>query len=137
VLTFEPDSALYECLQRNVAGCSSITASPVALGPERSVVKMKPHIKAGSWSIDPAGSVDVPMMSIDMLGLSECDALVLDVEGYEVPALQGASKTIKRCRPMIHVEQLRAYRQESDNYLRSIGYAEQSRAGTDALYGPT
>lgn len=136
VLSFEPEPALFETLRRNTKDVANITAHMSALGATAGRAKMRPHIKAGSWSIEADGSFDVAVQTIDDLGITDCDCIVLDVEGYEVEALKGAEQTIQRCKPAIHVEQLRAHREGSDRYLRSIGYVERGRAGNDALYLP-
>lgn len=136
VISFEPEPALFECLRRNTKDVPNIDVARTALGAAMGHARMRPHIKAGSWAIDPEGSFDVTVQTIDGLGITECDCIVLDVEGYEVEALKGASKTIEQCSPAIHVEQLRQHRDKCDKYLRSIGYTERSRAGNDALYLP-
>jgi FkbM family methyltransferase len=46
----------------------------------------------------------VDVTSIDAMALPRLDFFKLDVEGYEVPALIGAYKTIKKYRPWIWVE---------------------------------
>ncbi len=46
----------------------------------------------------------VQVVPLDSFELSRLDFFKLDVEGYEVPALQGALATIKRCRPWLWVE---------------------------------
>jgi FkbM family methyltransferase len=135
VLSFEPEPALFESLRLNTKD-SNIEVHRAALGSTQGRARMRPHIKAGSWSIEPDGSFDVPVEMIDGLGLISCDCIVLDVEGYEVEALKGARQTIERCRPAIHVEQLRAHKKCSESFLRSIGYVERGRAGNDALYLP-
>lgn len=138
VLTFEPDPDLFRCLVRNTAGAGNITCSQAALGARRGHLKMLPHSKAGSWSINPHGTHLVNVETIDDVlkhsGLEHCDALVLDIEGFEVEALKGAEQTITARRPVIHVEELRAHRQASARHMRSIGYRETQRAGHDALY---
>lgn len=138
VLTFEPDPALFECLRRNTANLPNVRAYNWALGREIGAATMREDAKAGSWAIDAGGTVPVRMATIDSVlgarGLVACDAIVLDVEGYELEALRGASATIQRDRPLIHVEELGRNRAASAAYMASIGYLEKARAGRDALY---
>jgi FkbM family methyltransferase len=138
VLTYEPDPALFECLKKNTAAWANVTASSSALGASRNYVGMRPDKKAGSWAIDPAGTVTVGMVSIDeelaARGWPRCDAIVLDIEGYEVEALKGAAETLERFKPVVHVEELGRHRAASALYMKSIGYHERARAGRDALY---
>jgi FkbM family methyltransferase len=141
VLTYEPDPALFECLKQNTAKVPNITAKGLALGAAPGFASMRADKKAGSWSIDnAAGTVPVGMVTIDeelaALGWPQCDAIVLDIEGYEVEALKGAAETLERFRPVIHVEELGPHRARSAAHMKSIGYTEHARAGRDALYTP-
>lgn len=138
VLTYEPDPALFECLKRNTAKAANINAEPFALGAAPGKAVMRTDKKAGSWAIDPAGTVEVAVVTIDAMlaarGWPRCDAIVLDIEGYEVEALKGAAETIERFRPVLHVEELGLFRKRSAEFMQSIGYVERGRAGRDGLY---
>jgi FkbM family methyltransferase len=121
VLSFEPDPNLFQCLLRN-ATAPNIQVYEQALGEKSCQAKMLPHASAGSWKIDPNGTVEVPMTIIDYLGLEQCDAILLDIEGYELKALEGARRTITRFKPVILLEEgkrkheIRAYMQKEFNY---------------------
>jgi hypothetical protein len=47
---------------------------------------------------------DVPVLPIDVFEFPLCGLLMLDIEGYELFALRGAVETIKRCKPVIVLE---------------------------------
>lgn len=49
--------------------------------------------------------VEAPVMTIDSLGLEDCDLIKIDTEGFELQVVRGARETIERCRPVIVVEQ--------------------------------
>lgn len=49
-------------------------------------------------------SVDVPLITIDSLNLTEVVFVKIDVEGHEVRALRGAADTVRRDRPVLLVE---------------------------------
>lgn len=138
VLTFEPDPALFECLKRNTAKATNIVAKSSALGAAPGAANLRTDKKAGSWAIDPAGTVPVAMTTIDAeleaLGWPRCDAIVLDIEGHEVEALKGAAETLRRFSPVLHVEELGPFRMRSAAFMKSIGYVERARAGRDGLY---
>ena len=58
---------------------------------------------AGLWRVDGDGAV--PMATIDAMLFDEpVDAIVLDVEGYELQALEGAAATIELNHPLIWFE---------------------------------
>jgi hypothetical protein len=62
------------------------------------------------------------------LDLPDVSFVKIDVEGYELPVLEGAEKTIRRCRPLILVEQggneekhFGRPRNEASAFLESLG----------------
>lgn len=134
VFTFECEPILFECLKRNCWGIDNITRSSLALGDRIGQAKMRPHVSAGGWRIDPEGTFPVDVITIDDLGLSDCDAIFLDIEGYEVEALCGAKATIDNFRPVLHVEELPRSREAIQRHMKKIGYREQARVHGDCIY---
>jgi FkbM family methyltransferase len=111
VYTFEPTPQSFHCLSVNVPEENVIKIN-AALGHERKLVKMGfPEHRARSQAKkDNYGGFrcldggHVPTLLLDDLNLPRCDLLMLDLEGYELFALQGAIETIKRCHPVIVME---------------------------------
>lgn len=146
VVTYEPDPAMFLCLERNAldrkpAPPGKVYGFNFALGDRHGPAHLTQPEKAGSNTISSHGEgVPVSMLRLDDhlpdLHLGRVDALILDIEGCEIGALRGARETIERDRPAIHVEQLKPYKTASHDYLRSIGYDLAARAGHDALYLP-
>ena len=134
VYTFEPEPVLFECMTRNCRDVRNMTAYPLALGAVHGAAMLKSHVSAGSWRIDPAGELGVEVQTIDMLHLPYCDAIFLDVEGYEVEALKGAAETIKRCRPLILVELLPRSAAAIEDHLARLQYKQVARFGRDGIY---
>jgi len=98
---------------------------------------MRPHKSAGSWAIDPIeGTVPVYLTTIDMLGLKSCDAIILDVEGWEVEALDGGAKTIAAFRPIIHVEELPDAKSKIQAYMKLLHYRPVAAVHKDVIYKP-
>jgi FkbM family methyltransferase len=50
------------------------------------------------------GTFKVPCRTIDSLNIQKCDFIKIDVDRHEIQVLNGAKETIKRCRPIIYVE---------------------------------
>jgi FkbM family methyltransferase len=84
-------------------------------------------------SVDKIRTENVKVISIDALSkeisLSRLDVLKLDIEGYELKALQGAEQTLKKFRPVIMLgvneNSLRACgasREEVQEILKNFGY---------------
>lgn len=133
VHTFEPEPLLHECLLRN---CRAPNVIPYrdGLGATAGTVRFRSHVSAGSWRVDPAGDREISITSIDALELGNCDALFLDIEGYEVAALDGAKETVDRCRPVILAELLPRSHQEIERWLAGMRYKLVDRFGRDGIF---
>jgi FkbM family methyltransferase len=102
VYSFEPDPTNFRCLCANAAS-ENIIKFNAALGLVRRTVQMtKRPDNCGALQVDGAGPI--PTMRIDDLELQSCDLIYLDIEGYEMPALQGAKRTIDKFSPVVVVE---------------------------------
>lgn len=44
------------------------------------------------------------MISLDSLDIMCLDFIKFDIEGYELRAIEGASETLLRCKPVVYVE---------------------------------
>lgn len=120
VYTFEPEPTNFSCLQRNIAARPNITAARVALGDrEQSVSLSRPKAQAGLWQV--SGEGDIPMVRLDDVIEGPIDALVLDVEGYEVQALRGAERVITTHQPLLWFEFLQ-HTAEIEAFLAAHGY---------------
>lgn len=136
VLTFEVMPGMYEACRRNCAGQANITVSHNGLGASPGSASLQPHSTAGSWRISPDGPMTAELITIDSLNLTDCDAIILDIEGYEVEALTGAAETIARCRPVIQVEELERSAPAIRAHLASLGYRLVAKVRKDGVYVP-
>jgi FkbM family methyltransferase len=102
VYTFEPDPMNFRCLCAN-APAENIFKFNAALGDRHEMVglALRPD-NVGAHQVDGPG--DIPTLCIDDIALKTCDLIYLDIEGSEFMALNGAIHTIRRCRPIIAVE---------------------------------
>lgn len=111
VYTFEPTPDSFYCCSFN---CPEMNITPMnaALGATPGLVSMDfPEHRnrsntgkdnLGGFRCFPGGTI--PTIRLDWLELPMCDLLFLDLEGYEMFALLGAIETIKRCKPVIVME---------------------------------
>lgn len=60
--------------------------------------KYNPEEKSETWH-------GVPMVTLDSLNIADVDLIKIDVEGYELPVIEGRRETIARWRPNIIIEQ--------------------------------
>ena len=103
VYCFEPEPRNFILTCLNTAEHPNVVRFQAALGDAHGCVGIATTPgKSGTAHVDGAGPV--PVLRIDDLGLEACDAILLDVEGYEIQALRGAYETIARCRPVLLVE---------------------------------
>lgn len=96
VIAFEPRSELAKRI-----GCGTVVEAALGDRRGRCAIAEGPE-NNGQGHVVPGESI--PVETLDLYGVSDLDFLKLDVEGYELPALKGAEKTILRCTPAIMVE---------------------------------
>jgi FkbM family methyltransferase len=103
VYTFEPDPVNFLCLTLNIDS-PNVYKFQCCLGDEHKTIKLDNYSATDSGAYFVGGDGIVPTLLIDDLNLTECDLIMLDVEGYELHALNGAIETIKKYGPVICIE---------------------------------
>lgn len=78
----------------------------------------------------------VKRLSIDSLDLARVDLIKLDIEGMEMDALIGASKTVARCQPDLYIEIAKSDRSEIEAFLRDMRYRIDHDKGMNILAKP-
>lgn len=135
VLTFEIQPSLQECLVLNCAKISNLNVYCSGLGAEiEKDVKVRRSGSAGGWRVDPAGDRVTKLTTIDYLELKHCDAIVLDIEGFEVEALTGALETIKKCKPLLYVEELPRSKTAIKSFMKEHNYKPVMQVHRDMIY---
>lgn len=120
VHAFEPVARHRECYMRNLQGHENIDLYGCGLGDKQGFVAIesKPDSSGDSriaayaaHSVDdaePSASPNaprIPLKTLDSFELQDVDFIKIDTEGYELFVVRGAEQTIKRCRPVMIVEQ--------------------------------
>ena len=120
IISFEPQRQLFQATGGSLVinGYDHVYLHNVGLGARPGIAQLpkidysvvqdfgtvqlsdKTTVNEDGWMADRV----VDVTSIDAMDLPGLDFFKLDVEGYEVPALQGAINTIKQHRPWIWVE---------------------------------
>ncbi len=112
VHAFEPQRVIYHMLCANLAlnRLHNVVSHWGAVGaaPGRITVPEVDYGKSDNFgglslSRDGAGE-EVPVLTIDGLGLERCDFIKIDVQGMEGEVLTGAAETIARLQPLLYVE---------------------------------
>ena len=129
---FEPQQRVFQVLCANLAlngvenvfaypeGCAE--ASGTATFPD---VDYSSAVNVGGIDLggDGAPGSVVRLIALDDLNLATLGLLKVDAEGFEIQVLQGAARTIARCRPRIYIENDRPDRQEAlISLLDGMGY---------------
>lgn len=107
VIAFEPVALFRECLEQNVTG-ANFEVRPIALGDQDTMGTMIiTEDNSGHSHLDPntMGAGDVQVVRLDNLNFHDINYIKIDCEGYEYRILQGAEQTIRRCRPVVVIEQ--------------------------------
>jgi hypothetical protein len=82
--------------------------------------------------IDYENTVNVRKLALDEFNLPRVDLIKIDVEGMEMEALEGASRTIARCHPIMLIEKIKADAAQLRQWLGAHGY-EVIDAGINML----
>lgn len=152
VIAFEAVPTTFEFLARNTANLDNVSALNAAAGSEPGEVYFSHYPRHGQLSHvahrpDEAQTVrigPIPVQTIDSFHYEEISFMKIDVEGFELPVLEGAEQTIRRCRPLILVEQggndekhFGRPRDEASAFLEALGmhrHPEEPRMSKDRLY---
>lgn len=157
VITVEPLDNNYQALIENVQGLDNVFAFHGCLGsgdePFGQVGMKRPRRdrnNAGSQQVE-LGVFDIlndddevirtyDVHTIDRIARDHIvDAIILDIEGYEIPALMGAVEIIQRCHPVICVEDKGLSRKFGytkgmvARWLRPYGYRVAERMQRDII----
>lgn len=145
VVAFEPAVDSFECMVRNLAdrGIKNVEPVNAALGQRVGLCAVVDHParigNTGSRVISNDTGI-VPVVTIDGAGYEAVDFIKLDLEGSELLALVGATKTIRKCKPVLMVE-CREH-PESDRtdairgFLADLGYKEAGGREDDRVFIP-
>lgn len=151
VVSFEPAVENRKCLERNVPENVKIVAC--AVGDRNETVLFRCHLKnSGATEVVRDRRLEKPgfdhyeveMITLDSLELDEVGLIKIDVQGSEAAALRGAEQTLRRCKPVILIEEkpLKLVDAETSmaqiNLCREIllgyGYREEEKVGADRIY---
>ena len=132
VYAFEPERTVFHMLCGSLAlnAVTNVEAWPVGLGSEIGQMALTPASEgksgtnwgAGELRHDAAGD-QIPVTTVDNLGLARCDLIKADVQGMEEAVLTGAADTIARFRPTLYVENdIRDRSPSLISKLGSLGY---------------
>jgi FkbM family methyltransferase len=157
VVCFEASPVIFECLTANTNSdvlCpqdirNRMLICNAALGAQEDNVAVNYNTEhCGASFIEKCHRAEdaVQMIPLDRIRFRACDLIQLDVEGYELPALIGATATIAQHRPLIilellkHGERYGYTRQDLLDHMRKLDYSCRDLCGLttydDFLFTP-
>lgn len=106
VWAFEPNPIALECLIHNTRHLPVVICCNVGLSSDYEVTNLRHDATnaGGSYLSKTEAGPQAICVPIDGFQWGRLDFFKLDVEGFELLALKGAEKTIRRCRPTILME---------------------------------
>ena len=139
VICFEPNPNFRECFNRNIKE-HNVTLHPYGLSTHAHKAEQgtnHTHLNYVVGDTKPREG-DIECRSLDSFDLSDVDYIKIDVDGFEIPVLQGAQETLKRNSPVINIEMKERKRpkivEESRKILRNLGYNHHSRVRSDEVW---
>lgn len=127
VHAFEIDPRPLRCLNRTVKhyGLANLHVHAIAITNQDGTAVLSQASECGNSYVSRTGQgLAVPTTSIDSWiagqSLSGIDAIKIDVEGGELPVLQGAMETLQRYRPVLVFEAYEEYQSRSSSSTEAI-----------------
>ena len=152
VVALEAVPSTFEFLSMNTAALPNVQALNVAAGAAAGEVFFAHYESHGQLSHVASKDEEaktrrvgpIAVRTIDSMDLGTISFIKIDVEGYELPVIEGARQTIERDRPLILVEQggndekhFGRPRDEASAFLESLGmhrHRAEPRMAKDRLY---
>jgi FkbM family methyltransferase len=140
---FEPNPDIIPKFKEEMKGIKNITLHEYALGSNSGTVAMQYGKHPGTYHIKPnlyEHDGDIKIRTLDSFNFTKVDIIKIDVEGYEVPLLEGARETILANKPIIQIEAnetgIRYGRPkiEISNTLRSLGMVRVAKQWPDQIW---
>ena len=135
---FEPNTVHYECLQKNLQEFKNITTFNHAVGSKNSSIKLSEESATQNTRvIDEEGNI--PIRTIDSLGLKNIDMIKIDVEGLEMEVLKGATDTLSSVKYLMielnnNSKKYGSSNREIEKYLHKLGFRVLIKIWPDIVY---
>ena len=128
VYAFEASEANLELLCKNVeqnTAAGAVGIIPCAASDREGTLRVDKQSALHAYSrVDiNVGDFEIKCTTIDSFKLPKCKLIKIDVDGHELQVLNGAAETIKRCKPIIYIEnEIDSKREDMVAWLVDHGY---------------
>ncbi len=123
VIAFEPDKIHFECLQRN---CTiNCTPRMEAVGAQLQEVSLTEDNFTQAKRVNEKGNIR--MITLDHMAYEDVDMIKIDVEGYEMEVLKGATKTLESVKYLMielnnNTKKYGSNNVEVEKHISSLGF---------------
>tara|TARA_R100000027_G_scaffold62960_1_gene55342 strand:+ start:2523 stop:3122 length:600 start_codon:yes stop_codon:yes gene_type:complete len=132
VICFEPNPNFRRCFNLNIKDAN------VLLWPYGLSNAEHKAMQGFNHTVLQMGDGDVQCRTLDSFGLTNVDFVKIDVDGFEVPVLQGARQTLENNSPVVNIELKTMKRgsqvQQSKIILKDLGYRFKRRTKNDEIW---
>ena len=132
VVCFEPNPNFRECFNKNITE-SNVTLWPYGLSDKEHTAQQD----FNSTQLQ-EGEGDIKCRTLDSFGLTNVDFIKIDVDGFEIPLLNGAMETLSNNNAVVNIEMKRDKRlstvEKCESILKDLGYRFRSRTKSDEVW---
>ena len=132
VICFEPNPNFRECFNKNITE-SNVTLWPYGLSDKEHTAQQD-----FSSTVLKVQDGDIKCRTLDSFGLTNVDFIKIDVDGFEVPLLNGARETLSNNNAVVNIEMKRDKRSHTvvqcEQILKDLGYKFVQRTKSDEVW---
>jgi FkbM family methyltransferase len=138
VLAVEPNPLAYACLEHN---CPEANNMNIAASGGDGWLNFESCQNVGASHVSPGGSIKVPCYPMDDFTTAPPDFIKIDIEGWEMQALEGMETTIIAHKPLVLCEINRGALARNDfspmdviGWMKARGYSANTFYPPDAAF---